>query len=367
MPITGKTKFMVLNYPFHHYTVGWKQYYEGETEAFNFAIRDGYLDVVEDMLTKDPYIFRRIFLTRLTSGPIVEYPNANSLAVLAYLVNFYEVPDNFRLIDDQIMLRLKLSYYYAICCVGDMALFNAMKDTIIYSQHNGVYIIDMSNFAFTAAIRGGQLAILKLLYEDEYGDLSFYKSKYSTTSKLIKYNLREALENGKYEIVEYILERFQDAVSNFNKNKLLNYALRGGAPRVINFILKYTKLKFRIGQLPDVIMSNNVTIMVRFEKQFHDNFTKVLKKCNNYLIGDASADMMAFAIDHGFKIKLKVLLELANEKKDYSILNLAIQRYGSQDVLSTLASTYLDDDDDDMIPHFISYVTGLIEGYRKEN
>ena len=198
-----------------------------------------------------------------------------------------------------------------------------------------------------AAIDGNQLEILI--------DLQGPKP-YSET---LSYDLGHALGNDKPDIVKYILnERPSLLKREDDKLLFLDEALQGGNPATINHILTLTKLKFSIDQLWNVAVSGNPALLARFERQFPDQFSEKLTKCEYQLRETGDLTLAEALVKHGFE-KWERLLFFAELRQNFGLLDLVVRNIGPQATYDLLKADNIAPRGADLI--FLEYVKNILE------
>ena len=149
--------------------------------------------------------------------------------------------------------------------------------------HLAEHMVDM-------AIEGDQLDVIKYIVP--------------RFSKNIYHFMTTAIKKGSLNALEYLstIPIDEKNKSTYYEN-LLHTALQSGDPRIINFVLKFTKLKFHKDQIYNVVIGGNIKIVERFERQFGDKVKKLLlgKVSQLTLIrGRGNMDIIHHIIELGF-------------------------------------------------------------------
>ena len=148
----------------------------------------------------------------------------------------------------------------------------------------------MAEHMVDMAIEGDQLDVIKYIVP--------------RFSKNIYHFMTTAIKKGSLNALEYLstIPIDEKNKSTYYEN-LLHTALQSGDPRIINFVLKFTKLKFHKDQIYNVVIGGNIKIVERFERQFGDKVKKLLlgKVSQLTLIrGRGNMDIIHHIIELGF-------------------------------------------------------------------
>lgn len=363
MPVTGQTKFFLLNYPFHHYTVGWENYHDDVT-AFGLAAADGYLDVVRAMVDEDPSITVRSICQEF----YFDRPNVSMMArrgrveIVKFLID--DIKSKWFDLDKDDKLHFKYThvgmFYYAICSAGNMELFNKLKTQIYIHQFKVSW-----DFAFDAAIKAGHLNIVKALealdkkiqadldngldprFKLKYGDgqsINNGKVQKRLNRRPIE-NLNQALRSGQLEIIQYLLGRQPvTSLDQDQKDNLVKSSLLSGNPKIVNMVLGLTKVKFNTDHIFNAVMSGTISIVKRFQRQFSESFNDIMAKSTEQLFEFPSpidsypiaSDVAIFVFDHGVNDWDQILSHVVSYP-NLAIIDAVARRIGAKTTLEQIS------------------------------
>jgi len=304
MPITHDLKFFTFNFKLHNYTTQPPSYYTPKIMLY-LAATDGLLCAVKQLATEHPTMVREEF-TNWLNEPIPMIARRGQLAVLNYLITFINKP----------RVRTSSVYHYTVCASGDVEAFKCIRSQI------GLDNIDL---LCQAAINNGHVNILTMLDDMDS------RAQYS--------NLVSGAQSGHVGVMEYMLARYITLELNTRRKiTLLKASLAGGNPRVINLILRYTKLKFKLEYLPSIIAGDNLSILQRFERQFGDGFRAYVVKHQQDIVADTNnLQIITFLLKHG--LDLKTVIRSSKCRTNCGILDLAVNTLGLKTVRQLIGDT----------------------------
>lgn len=348
MPITGKLKPFVYNFGLYNYTFGhtWRH---NKEYLFYLAATGGHLDVVKNLATKYPDMVIKQFVSWCNEDDeIPMVARGGHVDVIEYL--FFVVNDSDD-INQPLLIRASVTFCYAICAKGDLDMFEEVKAFIHRTQLGHE---NHPNFGFQAAIFNGNLDIVRLL--DDMDEAILLDLDEVDLHQMVldgrRLNMVFAAKSGHVDVMNYILARYINITHGHQqKITLLRAALTGGNVKVINLILRYTKLKFKLEYLPSVIEGENISVLQRFELQFRDGFTSYVNKHQEELVDITdNLEVVTFLLNHGLNIKSVILSSMC--RANCGILDLAVERLGKETIYKLLG--------DNMEPHVREYLEIIV-------
>lgn len=349
MPITGNAQFFLYNFKWFNYTVYGATHHHLEF-VFYLAAIEGRLDVIRDLATKhrDDIITEFLRWIDQEEDILLLIAIRGHIALLNYLFVLVNTSTD---INHPILVHSCMVVAYAICASGDMDLFPHIK---AYTHRAQLDHKTHPNFGSKAAIINGHLNIVKIL--DDMDDAVLLNPEDSDRHGLVLsgrgHNLIFAAQSGHIDIMNYTLARYVNLELNRRtKVRLLEAALQGGNPKVINCILTYTKLKFKLEYLPFVIRSEKVSILQRFERQFRDAFVSYVRKHGTMLMElTDNLDVVIFLVKHGLDVKSVILSSKC--QTNCGIVHLAVTRLGKRKVIELLG--------DNVKPYVREYLDSIV-------
>lgn len=329
MPITDDPKYLVMNYPTHHYTTEWNKYHTLD-EAFELSVNDGNLEFVKTITGKRPdYVMR--YIRSLYNSNWYRQPmtTRGRTSVISFFIKFYSSRVSSMTGEKEILTFLAKAYYYAICFNGDVTSVQTNSMKIKTSRYMDPYD---EQYPRTAAIAGKQMAVLGILDtldKDEERDPSG--------------DLMTAIRYANVEVIHHVLEHHPHLLSGragdyvaaykldatgYSKLKLLPEALASGDLATTNIFIHDLDLKPDAKMAKYAIEGQNLEIISMFEQEINRNFSYY----ESAIIDTGNLELLKyFGARHDIRNWGRVL-ETAYRRYNFGLLDYVIQNHTYADV-----------------------------------